>query len=50
MPKDFAGTIVTACRRNSLLAPSTKDTAGEIGENALAFKQINGPWYLYLSA
>lgn len=34
----------------SPLAPSTQDTAGEVGEYPMAFKQVNGDWYLYFSA
>lgn len=32
------------------LGPGTQDTAGEVGERAMAFRVIDGPWYLYFSA
>jgi hypothetical protein len=35
---------------NNHLLPSTKDTRSEVGENPMAFRQINGSWYLYFSA
>ncbi len=34
----------------SLLVPGTTNTAAEIGARAMAFKPINGYWYLYFSA
>lgn len=34
----------------SPLAPSTQNTAGEVGEHRMAFKQVNRDWYLYFSA
>jgi hypothetical protein len=34
----------------SSLLPSTKETRNEVGEKPMAFRQINGPWYLYFSA
>lgn len=32
------------------LLPKTKDTAAELGENDMAFRPIQGDWYLYFSA
>jgi hypothetical protein len=32
------------------LQPGTEDTAREVGESPIAFKSINGHWYLYFSA